>query len=178
MSGILPVMDPKMEYDNLLSASAAYKEAVELEDKLRDEYDLNQDTLNSVEKAAFIKAIVDARKNKQEKSAALSALLVTDNEAAEHTETPMQKPVKTINTPTVISKLKLHEAIEKVISEAGRPLTFTEIAKQINAKNLYSRGDGGPVPSSQISARVKNYPSWFIVNRDSSPATVSLARNK
>ena len=74
-----------------------------------------------------------------------------------------------------MTRLKLHEAIEKVIKEVGRPLTFTEIAKQVNAQQLYSRSDGAPVPASQISARVKNYPSWFTVNRDESPATVSLA---
>ena len=83
---------------------------------------------------------------------------------------------QTINTSKPMLELKLHEAIEMVIKEAGRPLTFTEIAKQINARNLYSRQDRTPVPASQISARVKNYPSWFTVNRDETPATVSNAK--
>ena len=83
---------------------------------------------------------------------------------------------QTINTSKPMLELKLHEAIEMVIKEAGRPLTFTEIAKQINARNLYSRQDRTPVPASQISARVKNYPSWFTVNRDETPATVSIAK--
>ena len=88
----------------------------------------------------------------------------------------VKQHTETINTSKPMSELKLHEAIEMVIKEAGRPLTFTEIAKQINARNLYSRQDRTPVPASQISARVKNYPSWFTVNRDETPATVSNAK--
>ncbi len=59
-------------------------------------------------------------------------------------------------------KLKLHEAIEQILSEHNRPLTATEIAEKINKRNLYQRGDGNPVPTSQIHARVKNYTSLFI----------------
>ena len=70
--------------------------------------------------------------------------------------------------------MKLHEAIQEVIRESGKALTFTEIAKQINAQKLYTRKDGQPVPASQISARVKNYPQLFLVNNESSPKSVSL----
>ncbi|MBN1184000.1 MAG: N-6 DNA methylase [Bacteroidales bacterium] len=58
--------------------------------------------------------------------------------------------------------MTLHEAIEKVLKEAGKPLSAREIADKINEKKLYFRGDREPVPSSQIHARVKNYPAWFM----------------
>ena len=112
-----------------------------------------------------------ARKNKMKESAELAILLKKGWNKDADEEAP-----QTINTSKPMSELKLHEAIEMVIKEAGRPLTFTEIAKQINARNLYSRQDRTPVPASQISARVKNYPSWFTVNRDETPATVSIAK--
>ena len=171
MFGDMPIMDSKHEFDKLLFAVTSYKEAVEAEDKLRDEFELNQESLSPAEKAACVRAIAEARKNKMKESAELAVLLKKGwNEDGDEEEP------QTINTPKPMSELKLHEAIEMVIKEAGRPLTFTEIAKQINARNLYSRQDRTPVPASQISARVKNYPSWFTVNRDESPATVSIAK--
>ena len=171
MYGDLPIMDSKHEFDKLLYAATSYKEAVEAEDKLRDEFDLNQETLSPAEKAAYVRAIAEARKNKMKESAELAILLKKGWNKDADEEAP-----QTINTPKPMSELKLHEAIEMVIKEADRPLTFTEIARQINARNLYSRRDGAPVPASQISARIKNYPSWFTVNRDESPATVLIAK--
>lgn len=70
--------------------------------------------------------------------------------------------------------MKLHEAIQEVIRQSGHPLTFTEIARLINQQKLYTRKDGLPIPSSQISARVKNYQELFTVNTDVSPKTVKL----
>ena len=171
MFGDMPIMDSNHEFVKLLSAATSYKEAVEAEDKLRDEFELNQESLSPAEKAAYVKAIAEARKNKMKESAELTVLLKKgwseDGDEEEQQTTDNLKPM---------SELKLHEAIEMVIKEAGKPLTFTEIAKQINARKLYSRKDGAPVPASQISARIKNYPSWFTVNRDESPATVSIAK--
>ena len=57
--------------------------------------------------------------------------------------------------------MTLHEAIEQVIRKAGRPLSTREISNVINSRKLYRREDGQPVPTSQIGARVKNYPQWF-----------------
>ena len=57
--------------------------------------------------------------------------------------------------------MKLHEAIEKVLIDNRRPMSAVEIASAINYQKLYSRGDGSPVPSSQIHARVKNYSSLY-----------------
>ena len=68
---------------------------------------------------------------------------------------------------------KLHETIQEVLRRSGHPLTFTEIAKQINAQELYTRKDGQPVPASQISARVKSYSQLFDVNEEDNPHTVT-----
>lgn len=169
MSGVLPIMDPDYEFGKLLSAATSYKEAVELEDRLRDEFESKREHISDREKTAFLKAIAEARRNKIEEADALSALLKQgwneDGEDEERQSAPICES---------LPRLKLHEAIGKVIEEAGRPLSFTEIAKRINAGRLYSRRDGAPVPASQISARVRNYTSWFTVNQDASPATVSL----
>lgn len=57
--------------------------------------------------------------------------------------------------------MTLHEAIIKVLKDTGKPLPASEIAFIINKNRLYIRGDKNPVPSSQIHARVKNYPHLF-----------------
>lgn len=59
--------------------------------------------------------------------------------------------------------LKLHEAIEYVLKNANRPLSPEEIAHKINSLGLYERGDGDPVPSSQIFARATNYSRLFSI---------------
>lgn len=58
--------------------------------------------------------------------------------------------------------MTLHEAIEIVLQEIGIPMTTKEIAGRINKRKLYSRGDKQPVPTSQIGARVNNYPNLFL----------------
>lgn len=58
--------------------------------------------------------------------------------------------------------MTLHEAIEIVLQETGIPMTTREIAGRINKRKLYTRGDKQPVPTSQIGARVKNYPNLFL----------------
>ncbi len=60
-----------------------------------------------------------------------------------------------------ITKTKLHEAIEQVLSKSGHSLASIELADKINSLNLYHRKDGRPVPASQISARANNYTSLF-----------------
>lgn len=155
ISGALPIMDPSYEFDNLLSAATSYKEAVELEDRIRDEYETIRESLSEKERTAFVRAIAEARRNKMEEATALAVLLKKGwNEDGEDEETQRTQ----ITSP----RLKLHEAIAKVIKDAGHPLTYTEIANAINENNLYVRKkDNAPVPASQISARVKNYPHLF-----------------
>ena len=62
--------------------------------------------------------------------------------------------------------MTLHEAIEKILKDSGKPMSANIIADLINKGNLYIRGDKTPVPSSQIHARVNNYPQWFIKTGD------------
>lgn len=57
--------------------------------------------------------------------------------------------------------MKLHEAIQDVLKHAGTALSAKEIAYRINRQRLYQRKDGIEVPSSQIHARVRRYPSLF-----------------
>ena len=55
----------------------------------------------------------------------------------------------------------LHEAIIIVLRARGHSMTAQEIADEVNRRGLYTRGDGNPVPSKQIHARVNNYPGLF-----------------
>jgi hypothetical protein len=57
--------------------------------------------------------------------------------------------------------MKLHEAIALVLKENNRSMLAKEIANEINGRKLYQRGDRTSVPTSQIHARVNNYPSMF-----------------
>lgn len=57
--------------------------------------------------------------------------------------------------------MTLHEAIFKVLTIKKRAMKAADIAYEINNRKLYRRKDGGPVPTSQIHARVKNYPGLF-----------------
>lgn len=57
--------------------------------------------------------------------------------------------------------MTLHEAIEQIILKSGRSLTAVEIANTLNANSWYTKQDGSPIKSSQIGARVKNYPKLF-----------------
>ena len=50
----------------------------------------------------------------------------------------------------------LHDAITNVLEQNARLMSTREIANVINRQGLYSRGDGNPVPASQISARIGN----------------------
>jgi hypothetical protein len=62
--------------------------------------------------------------------------------------------------------MTLHEAIEKVLFEKKIPMSPSEIANEINKRGLYVRDDRKPLPNSQISARVKNYPKYFYKNNE------------
>jgi hypothetical protein len=79
--------------------------------------------------------------------------------------------------------MTLHEAIEQTLKQSGKSMTASEIANEINRTKLYSRADGGPIPSSQIGARVKNYPQWFdktgsyISNKKFSPSKGAAVSN-
>ena len=57
--------------------------------------------------------------------------------------------------------MTLHEAMVQVLEKRGS-LSPTELAREINRLRLYTRGDGQPVPSSQISARANRYSNLFV----------------
>src|SRR3954465_9157788 len=44
------------------------------------------------------------------------------------------------------------EAIEHVLGEAGTPLRAAQIAEEIDARRLYRRRDGLPLPAYQVSS--------------------------
>lgn len=57
--------------------------------------------------------------------------------------------------------MTLHEAIEQLLATSRRPMNTAEIAAAINKNSSYTKGDGSMIKSSQIGARVKNYPHLF-----------------
>ena len=67
--------------------------------------------------------------------------------------------------------MTLHDAIEKLLIQTGRPMTTSEIANGLNKNKWYQKKDGSTIDPFQIHGRTKNYPQLF--NRNGS--TVSLA---
>lgn len=57
--------------------------------------------------------------------------------------------------------MTLHAAIQQVLVKTNKALTAKEIAEVLNAKSWYTKNDGSNIASSQIGARVKNYPHLF-----------------
>lgn len=165
--GKLPVLSPDHDYNRLLDAATGFFHAVREEDQVRDEYERKYDVLSEEERHQYRRVLEKLRIDKAKAGCELVDLL----NAGWNEDDPDERIEKPIIPK---STMKLHEAIQEVIRQSGRPLTFTEIAKLINQDTLYSRKDGQPVPASQISARVKNYPELFIVNHEVSPKTVDI----
>lgn len=165
--GELPVLSPEHDYNMLLEVATEFFYTVRDEDKARDEFERKYDNLSSEEREQSKKYLEKLRIDKAKAGCALVDLL-NAGWGEENPDDDIEKPVIPKST------MKLHEAIQEVIRLSGHPLTFTEIAKQINAHELYFRKDGQPVPASQISARVKNYPQLFTVNNEVNPQTITL----
>ena len=66
----------------------------------------------------------------------------------------------------------LHDAMEKVLLAAGRPLKAGDLAEQINRGELYRKRDGSLVQPNQVRARARSYPHLFA----QAPGAISLAR--
>jgi hypoxanthine-DNA glycosylase len=66
--------------------------------------------------------------------------------------------------------MTLHEAIEKLLRQTGRPMTTQQIADELNKNGWYQKKDGSTIQAFQIHGRTKNYANIF--DRDGS--TVSL----
>lgn len=76
----------------------------------------------------------------------------------------------------------LHEAIEKVLIQKGRPMSTGEIADELNKNLWYQKKDGSKIKAYQIHGRTKNYDHLF--DRDGSivfligqRATISVSDN-
>ena len=70
--------------------------------------------------------------------------------------------------------MKLHEAIEKLIRQTGRPMTTTEIANELNKNKWYQKRDGSAISAFQIHGRSKNYTDLFNIKG----STVSLISDR
>lgn len=57
--------------------------------------------------------------------------------------------------------MTLHEAMEKLFRQVGRPMTTKEIAEKLNENKWYQKADGSPLTPYQIYGRAKNYPALF-----------------
>lgn len=165
--GELPVFNPEHNYDVLLEAATGFYLAVQNEDKIREAIESQASTF-SADQSEAAKRILKNAHYKRIKAEYELGVLLNNKWGEENPEDDLELPEVPQNTMT------LHEAIYDVIRECGTPLSFTEIAKHINSDKLYCRKDGQPVPASQISARVKNYPDMFSVNKDVSPAKVNI----
>ncbi len=166
--GELPVLSPDHSYNLLLEAATDFYFAVRDEDRIREEYERKLDNVTPEEIVFFKKALGRAKVAKAKAGCELVDLL-NIGWGEEDDDYNIVKP-KIQETG-----MKLHEAIEAVLRNADKPLTFTEISKRINAQRLYARKDGKPVPASQISARVNQYPTLFEVNKSTSPVVISLS---
>lgn len=60
--------------------------------------------------------------------------------------------------------MTLHEAIAQVLLDKRRPMTARKIADLLNKNSWYTKKDTSLIRSSQIGARVKNYPHLFNKN--------------
>jgi hypothetical protein len=57
--------------------------------------------------------------------------------------------------------MTLHEAIIKVLQQAGRSMTTREIADVLNKNKWYEKKDKSLIIAYQIHGRTKNYPQYF-----------------
>ena len=55
----------------------------------------------------------------------------------------------------------LHDEIGAILRESGKSLTSKQVAEIANRRRIYLRGDGKPMPASQVRARANNYTRLF-----------------
>lgn len=58
--------------------------------------------------------------------------------------------------------MTLHDAMEKILVDAGRPLKASDLAEQIKTLDLYRKSDGSPLQPDQVRARARRCPHLFI----------------
>lgn len=66
--------------------------------------------------------------------------------------------------------MTLHEAIEKLLRQTGRPMTTQQIADELNKNCWYQKKDGSTIQAFQIHGRTRKYANIF----DRNGSTVSL----
>lgn len=66
--------------------------------------------------------------------------------------------------------MKLHEAIEKLLRQTGRPMTTQQIADELNKNGWYQKKDGSTIQAFQIHGRTRNYANIF--DRDGSKVSL------
>ncbi|AFU70515.1 hypoxanthine DNA-glycosylase, putative [Psychroflexus torquis ATCC 700755] len=62
--------------------------------------------------------------------------------------------------------MTLHQAIEKLLRQTGRPMTTQQIADELNKNKWYQKKDGSTIQAFQIYGRIRNYADIF--DRDGS----------
>ena len=70
--------------------------------------------------------------------------------------------------------MKLHEAIERLLIEAGHSMTTVEIANALNKKKWYQKKDKSEITDFQIHGRTRKYSQLFIRNS----SNVTLIKQK
>ena len=66
--------------------------------------------------------------------------------------------------------MTLHEAIEKLLRQTGRPMTTQQIANELNKNGWYQKKDDSTIQAFQIHGRTRHYANIF----DRGGSTVSL----
>jgi hypothetical protein len=69
--------------------------------------------------------------------------------------------------------VSLHEAIAQVLG--NRAMTYQQVADIINARRMFVRDDGMPVPAEQVRARVHQYKQLFHVDKRQIPHLVMVS---
>ena len=58
--------------------------------------------------------------------------------------------------------MKLEEAIVYLLASSGHGMKTEQIAREINARGLYKRGDTAPVTDKQVYAVIMAHPETFV----------------
>ncbi len=58
--------------------------------------------------------------------------------------------------------MKLEEAIVYLLASSGHGMRTEQIAREINARGLYTRRDKEPVTDKQVYAVIMSYPDIFV----------------
>ena len=81
--------------------------------------------------------------------------------------------------------MTLHEAIEKLLRQAGRSMTTQQIADELNKNKWYQKKDGSIIQAFQIHGRTRNYADIFDLDGStvfligqSAPKSKTLSKEK